>query len=73
MRPRSWAAGNEYTATAFTPPSVTNSVVASGDSATAVGARPMLRSRNGAMVIVLVTTSRRVSMTLTASELPLAT
>src|SRR5947207_10346337 len=73
IRPRNVPPGRPYTATAFAPPSATNSVFASGDRATAVGARPMLRWRNGATAIDCTTALRRVSITLTVSELPLAT
>ena len=73
IRPRNVPRGRPYTATAFAPPSATNSVFASGDRATAVGARPILRWRNGATAIDCTTALRRVSITLTVSELPLAT
>ena len=43
-----------YTATAFAPPSATYSVRPSGESARAVGARPIFRSRNGATASVAI-------------------
>src|SRR5579862_2091629 len=76
IRPRSFAAAGvvtSYTATAFTPPSVTYRVRASGESAADVGARPTFRSRNGATAIVAATARRRVSTTLTSSEFPFGT
>src|SRR6267378_3763682 len=51
IRPRSVPAGRPYMATAFAPPSATNRVLESGDRATAVGARPILRSWNGVIAI----------------------
>ena len=62
-----------YSATAFTPPSVTNNVDPFGDRATAVGVRPIFRSRNGASVMVPISAFVRVSITLTLSLLPFTT
>src|SRR5258708_31950912 len=76
MRPRKspWAASlTSKTATALAPPSATYKVRASGERASAVGASPICRSRNGAIAIRVTTLSALVSITVTESELPSAT
>ena len=62
-----------YCATALMPPSATKSVRPSGARATAVGASPILRSWNGATVMVPRCRAVRVSTTEMSSELPLDT
>src|ERR1700752_1956240 len=73
IRPRNCPPGSAYTPTALSPPSVTYCVAPSGETSTSVGANQILRSRNGAMAIDRSRVRARVSMTLTVSELPLAT
>jgi hypothetical protein len=73
MRPRTAKLSASTTATSLFPPLATYTVLPSGDTATALGIEPMGAFGYGERSAVRTTVSVDVSMTLSVSDVALAT